>query len=53
MFLLKDLNLLKVFITSPINLIKNITRDLKVTFGSNFTELNLKNLISLRTNVLK
>ena len=53
MSLLKDLNLLKLFITSPINLLKNITRDLKKTFSSNFTELHLKNLISLRTNVLK
>ena len=37
MSLLKDLNLLKLFITSPLNLLKNITRDLKKTFGSNFT----------------
>ena len=51
--LLKDLNLLKQFITCPINNIKIITKDLKKVFGSNFTELNLKNLISLRVNSLK
>jgi hypothetical protein len=53
MLLLKDLNLLKQFITCPLNNIKNVTRDLKKVFGSNFTELNLKNLISMRVSALK
>lgn len=51
--LLKDLNLLKQFITCPIHGIKSITRELKRVFGSNFTELNLRNLITLRATTLK
>lgn len=51
--LLKDLNLLKQFITCPIHMIKSITGELKKVFGSNFTELNLKNLITLRASALK
>ena len=53
MSLLKDLNLLKQFITCPTNNLKPITKDLKRVFGSNFTELNLKNIISLRVSTLK
>lgn len=53
MTLLKDLNLLKQFIACPFSSIKNMTREMKRVFGSNFTELNLKNLISLRVSSLK
>jgi hypothetical protein len=45
---LKDLSLIKEFILCDLSQIKKMCRQLKKEFGNSFTEIAVKNLLSLR-----